>query len=208
VHPLKILLPECPCLGEWVGFKRIAPRDWPRRITEQWRRVSEKPTAGFSHVRMTGNSKSIEERQLIAGELVSRILCRVPSTEVNLTRGDHSSRSRLAPRLQRPTRGLLSPTTQLLAPPRRKRFSLSRIALGEPGRLSPPIWPCTTRGFPCRRCCHRRGRLLPHLFTLTKRNKHFDVSQVYLRDATVLLRRRYILCGTFRKRLAIINRRR
>jgi hypothetical protein len=27
-----------------------------------------------------------------------------------------------------------------------------------------------------------------------------DVSQVYLRDATVQLRRRYILCGTFRER--------
>jgi hypothetical protein len=117
------------------------------------------------------------------------------------TRGDHSSRSRLAPRLQQPTRGLLSATTQLLALLRRKRFPLSRITLGEPGRLSPPIWPCTTRGFPCLRCCHRSGGLLPHLFTLTKRNMHFeDVPQVYLRDASVLLRRRSIFCGTFRER--------
>ncbi len=38
-----------------------------------------------------------------------------------------------------------------------------------PGRPSPPIWPCTTRGFPCLRCCHRSGGLLPHLFTLAKR---------------------------------------
>src|SRR5262249_32878968 len=30
-----------------------------------------------------------------------------------------------------------------------------------------PIWPCSVRGFACRRCCHRRGALLPHLFTLT-----------------------------------------
>ena len=61
-------------------------------------------------------------------------------------------------------------------------------ALSEPGRLSPPIWPCTTRGFPCLRCCHRSGGLLPHLFTLAKLNEHFeDVSQVFLRDATVLL---------------------
>jgi len=37
----------------------------------------------------------------------------------------------------------------------------------EPGELSPPIWPCTTRGFPCLRCCQRSGGLLPHLFTLT-----------------------------------------
>src|SRR5580700_2765743 len=60
--------------------------------------------------------------------------------------------------------------------------------LSEPGRLSPPIWPCTTRGFPCLRCCHRSGGLLPHLFTLAKLSERFeDVSQVFLRDATVLL---------------------
>src|SRR5882762_8613643 len=41
--------------------------------------------------------------------------------------------------------------------------------LGEPGRLSPPIWPCTTRGFPCSRYYYRDGGLLPHLFTLAKR---------------------------------------
>ena len=36
-------------------------------------------------------------------------------------------------------------------------------------------------------CCHTSGGLLPHLFTLTKRYELFeDVSQVYLRDATVL----------------------
>jgi len=59
--------------------------------------------------------------------------------------------------------------------------------LDEPGRLSPPIWPCTTRGFPCLVCCHTSGGLLPHLFTLAKRNELFeDVSQVFLRDATVL----------------------
>src|SRR5256885_8532740 len=74
--------------------------------------------------------------------------------------------------------------------------------LNEPGRLSPPIWPCTTRGFPCLRCRHRSGGLLPHLFTLAKRCELIeDVPQVYLKDATVLLRRRYILCGTFRERI-------
>src|SRR5260370_8409488 len=49
------------------------------------------------------------------------------------------------------------------------------------------MWPCTTRGFPCLRCLHRSGGLLPHLFTLAKRCVHFeDVPQVSLRDATVL----------------------
>ena len=32
-----------------------------------------------------------------------------------------------------------------------------------------PIWPCSVRGFACRPCCHRRGALLPHLFTLARR---------------------------------------
>src|SRR6185503_12116177 len=30
-----------------------------------------------------------------------------------------------------------------------------------------PIWPCSVRGFACHPCCHERGALLPHLFTLT-----------------------------------------
>ena len=45
--------------------------------------------------------------------------------------------------------------------------SLAGTPLNEPGQLSPPIWPCTTRGFPCPRNCYRGGGLLPHLFTLT-----------------------------------------
>ena len=31
-----------------------------------------------------------------------------------------------------------------------------------------PIRSCSGRGLPCRRCRHRRGALLPHLFTLTR----------------------------------------
>ena len=46
-----------------------------------------------------------------------------------------------------------------------------------PGRPSPPIWPCSTRGFPCRECCHPRGGLLPHLFTLTGRTAERGGSQ-------------------------------
>ena len=40
--------------------------------------------------------------------------------------------------------------------------------LDELGQLSPPIWPCTTRGFPCLPIAGSGG-LLPHLFTLTRR---------------------------------------
>src|SRR6266436_3371983 len=32
-----------------------------------------------------------------------------------------------------------------------------------------PIWSCSVRGFACHPCYHRRGALLPHLFTLTLR---------------------------------------
>src|SRR5260370_19403683 len=74
-----------------------------------------------------------------------------------------------------------------LAPPQKERVHFHERLLIEPGRLSPPIWPCTTRGFPCLRCRHRSGGLLPHLCTLAKRCVLFeDVSQVSLRDATVL----------------------
>ncbi|AGB71663.1 hypothetical protein RTCIAT899_CH11410 [Rhizobium tropici CIAT 899] len=31
-----------------------------------------------------------------------------------------------------------------------------------------PIRFCSRWGFPCRRCCQRRGGLLPHPFTLTR----------------------------------------
>jgi hypothetical protein len=46
--------------------------------------------------------------KFVAGEPVSRILCTHASVKPAACSGDHSSRSRLAPRLQRPTRGLLS----------------------------------------------------------------------------------------------------
>ena len=52
----------------------------------------------------------------------------------------------------------------------RERRKFSFALLDEPGRLSPPIWPCTTRGFPCLVCCQTSGRLLPHRFTLTSKS--------------------------------------
>src|SRR5688572_19454516 len=41
------------------------------------------------------------------------------------------------------------------------------LPLRAPAKCDFPIWPCSVRGFACHRCCHRRGALLPHLFTLT-----------------------------------------
>ncbi len=46
-----------------------------------------------------------------------------------------------------------------------------------------PIRSCTRWGFPCRRCHHRRGALLPHLFTLA--------------IPIAIGIRRYLFCGTF-----------
>jgi len=37
------------------------------------------------------------------------------------------------------------------------------------GHSSSPIWSCSAWGLPCRRHYCRRGALLPHLFTLTRR---------------------------------------
>ena len=51
----------------------------------------------------------------------------------------------------------------------------------EPGQLSPPIWPCTTRGLPCRPDCSGRGGLLPHRFTLTVHN-HLQLTRVSFRQ--------------------------
>ena len=79
-------------------------------------------------------------------------------------------------------------------------FRKPKRELSEPGRLSPPIWPCTTRGFPCLACRQASGGLLPHLFTLTcesafrRRLAGFPAQCHRAR-----FRRRYFLCGTFRE---------
>ncbi len=52
-----------------------------------------------------------------------------------------------------------------------------------PGQPSPPIWPCSTRGFPCPGCCHPGGGLLPHLFTLAKCARPNEASFRFFRKA-------------------------
>src|SRR5439155_25820417 len=58
--------------------------------------------------------------------------------------------------------GWPSPTTSCSLPAAHR----SRGA-GGVGHTSPPIWPCSDWGLPCRPCCQCRGGLLPHRFTLT-----------------------------------------
>ena len=69
-------------------------------------------------------------------------------------RDDHSSGTPVAGRLKQPTRA----TGPRNRP--RERLSAPRVA---------PIRFCSRRGLPCRRRCRRRGALLPHPFTLTRR---------------------------------------
>src|SRR5581483_8019244 len=66
--------------------------------------------------------------------------------------GGHSSRPQLALWLQQPTRGLLAAFAA------EARLPMA-VKLNEPGWLSPPIWPCTTRGFPCLACCQLELRV-------------------------------------------------
>jgi hypothetical protein len=52
-----------------------------------------------------------------------------------------------------------------------------------------PIWPCSVRGFACRACCHARGALLPHLFTiacLPRGQRPHDARQLCVFCATFL----------------------
>jgi hypothetical protein len=65
--------------------------------------------------------------------------CKPDSVEDN-----HSSRISVTTHLKRPTRKLHGPC------------------------ICFPIWSCSKWGLPCHRCCHRRGALLPHHFTLTQ----------------------------------------
>ena len=66
-----------------------------------------------------------------------------PADKPGSVEDSHSSGTRVAARLKRPTREQCGPH-----------------------RCS-PIWSCSGWGLPCRPCCQGRGALLPHHFTLT-----------------------------------------
>ncbi len=110
--------------------------------------------------------------------------------------GDHLSGIGVTAGLKRPTRNHFD-SSRLIpfygASPDEQDSLLERPLLinkGSPIRrtgVGPthwfPIRSCTRWGFPCRRCRHRRGALLPHLFTLA---------------IPIAIRiRRYLFCGTF-----------
>src|SRR5277367_2573520 len=72
-------------------------------------------------------------------------------------------------------------------PEGRSNHSFERIAYG-PGQPSPPIWPCSTRGFPCPECRHPGGGLLPHLFTLAKCARPKEASPRFCRGPAAEVR--------------------
>ena len=94
---------------------------------------------------------------LIQSALLAWRIKREPADKPGSVVDSHSSGMSVAEHLKQPT----------------------RIRCGPHQRI--PIWSCSGWGLPCHRCCHRRGALLPHHFTLTAR------------------RRRYIFCGTSRR---------
>ena len=84
---------------------------------------------------------------------VSRVLSTVPASRPR-RRDDHSSSPAITRRIKQPTRW-----------PRTGR-PLQRSPIRGANRH--PIWSCSVRGFACHPCCHERGALLPHHFTLTR----------------------------------------
>src|SRR4029077_18939131 len=119
----------------------------------------------------------------MADEPISRILSNTPKrilTIIPLGCNSHCSSSSLPEGCSRQRPACLTQDVPLA----REFGELSFAPLGEPGRLSPPIWPCTTRGFPCLACCQTSGGLLPHRFTLTSKAPLFDDEQVSLPPVT------------------------
>ena len=99
------------------------------------------------------NSSQSAATVLQAGPKQKRRACKpgsVPWAPAVPTVMHHLSGPAVAGRLLQPTRRL---------EPRSRRRSWT----GRP----PAARLCSWRGLPCRRCCQRRGGLLPHLFTLT-----------------------------------------
>ena len=141
-------------------------------------------------------------KQLVADEPVSRILSSASFAKRTKRRGDHSSRPRFAPRLQQPTRGFLfqrgtaalkracaqraGPALPSYLALHHAGFSVPPVSLPERWALTPPFHPCLTS-------CRRRvfARLL---------RRHLAGFPAPCHRAA--LRRRSILCGTFRSSTA------
>jgi len=121
----------------------------------------------------------------LAGESISRILCAAQRAEIS-SRANAAWRSFLW--ACDCSRGSMQPT---------RGFT----CIG-PGQPYPPIWPCSTRGFPCLRCRHRSGGLLPHRFTLACASLELACERFCLSPAAERIPHwRFRFCGTVRSRI-------
>jgi hypothetical protein len=75
-----------------------------------------------------------------------------------------------------------------LAPPLLAGSSDLPGSFGRAVLLCFPIWSCSVRGFACHPCCHGRGALLPHLFTLTLLRSRSLAAAGELRGASLAAR--------------------
>ena len=124
-----------------------------------------------------------------------------------MLRGDHSSRSRLTPRLKQPTRGLLSAATcavaegaHLLRRPRRSGCHVNANSTSRAG--SPLLFGLAPRGvFRASGVATRAVGSYPTFSPLpTKRAARRRLAGLPARCHRAACRRRYIFCGTFRER--------
>ena len=71
----------------------------------------------------------------------------------------------------------------------------------EPGQPSPPIWPCTTRGLPCRQLLPARWALTPPFHPYLCGGLNWPAERFCLQPITEAhSHRRFIFCGTVRSR--------
>ena len=122
----------------------------------------------------------VEGRRYPIGRPVSRVLS-------DLWRRD---RSRRAPARTVISLGVRSPGPSSSLP---AAGPAANRRLFETGRLSPPIWPCSGWGLPCRTCYQMRGGLLPDA---TRGSPPFHP---YLIPRSPGGHRRCVFCGTVRR---------
>ena len=110
-----------------------------------------RPTTDDQRPTTDDQRPTTNDQRIVSQSAVSRILSAFARLRA-LRRDDHSSSPVIADGIKQPTRKCSN--GPFVSPPR------------ERGGDDFPIWPCSVRGFACHRCCHRRGALLPHLFTI------------------------------------------
>ncbi len=118
-------------------------------------RYSPKKHSGYNIFLPTQYSRFVLVDNSVDGKIARRPVSRVLSGLAQKARGrdGHSSGTRIAARLARPTRAA-----------GRERPCVTRSGFPSAPPAT-PIRSCSRWGLPCRPCCQGRGALLPHRFT-------------------------------------------